>query len=541
MDPVRDYHEGSKHRPDRYAPGPGRLDWATQPDPFRRFAGAPQVDLPLLGRDLPTGWDDLFGPDGVPSRPFDLDNLACLLELSLGLAAWKSYGGSRWALRCNPSSGNLHPTEAYLVSPALPGLEPGVYHYQPEAHRLERRAAAPFAFTGGVAVALTGIHWREAWKYGVRAFRYCQHDCGHALAALSYAAAALGWPARLLAGWGDGDIGALTGVDRDTDLPDAEREAPEALVWVGPGRPPGPDAVIEALRGAAWRGRANRLSPAHRGWPAIPGVEAATRKPRTEPPPPWRPQALPPLGPGSGEPASRLIRRRRSAQAFDGVSGLGAGAFFRLLDALLPRAGLPPWSLLETPPRVHPVLFVHRVEGLEPGIYCLPRDPEEADGLRAGMRPDWLWAPVPGCPGHLPLRLLAPLDVRAFAAAASCHQDIAADSAFSLAMLARFDDIAPEAPWRYRQRFWEAGLLGQALYLEAEAAGVQGTGIGCYFDDAVHEALGLDGARYQDLYHFTVGTALLDERLGTEPPYAHLAGRPSTAGGAGGRGASGPS
>ncbi|TVR64991.1 MAG: hypothetical protein EA420_04215 [Candidatus Competibacteraceae bacterium] len=32
---------------------------------------------------------------------------------SLGLSAWKQHRGSRWALRCNPSSGNLHPTEGY--------------------------------------------------------------------------------------------------------------------------------------------------------------------------------------------------------------------------------------------------------------------------------------------------------------------------------------------------------------------------------------------------------------------------------------------
>jgi nitroreductase len=55
-------------------------------------------------------------------------------------------------------------------------------------------------------VALTGIHWREAWKYGLRAYRYCQHDCGHAIAAVAYAAAALGWRARLLADWGDDEL-----------------------------------------------------------------------------------------------------------------------------------------------------------------------------------------------------------------------------------------------------------------------------------------------------------------------------------------------
>jgi SagB-type dehydrogenase family enzyme len=525
MDIVHAYHERSKHHPERYAPGPGGLDWDSQPDPFRRYAGAPELDLVLLSGDLPVCWDDLFAAAGAPAQALTADNLASLLQLSLGLSAWKRYGGNRWALRNNPSSGNLHPTEGYLICPALPGLPAGVHHYRADQHRLERRATAPLAWSGGVLLALTGIHWREAWKYGMRAFRYCQHDCGHALAALSYAAAALGWPARLLTDWDDAQIAALTGVARAPDYADAETEDPEALVWIGPGVAPAATQVLAMLVDAEWAGHANALSPHHRDWPDIPAVAAATRKSAGTREAAVPATTLPPLAPASRSPVSHLIRTRRSAQSFDGVTAISAQRFYRMLDALLPRAGQPPWSLVEAGACVHPVLFVHRVDGLDPGIYCLPRTPAAAADLRAAMRPDWLWARVPGCPDHLPLYLLAPLDVRQFAAAVSCDQDIAADSAFALAMLARFDDIGPAQPWRYRRRFWEAGMLGQVLYLEAEAAGIQGTGIGCYFDDAVHRALGLDTLRFQDLYHFTVGKAVIDDRLGNEPAYAHLDGR----------------
>jgi hypothetical protein len=65
-------------------------------------------------------------------------------------------------------------------------------------------------------------------------------------------------------------------------------------------------------------------------------------------------------------------------------------------------------------------------------------------------------------------------------------------------------------------------MIGQVLYLEAEAADVSATGIGCYFDDAVHELLGIGDTRLQSLYHFTVGGALVDNRLVTTPPYSHL-------------------
>jgi hypothetical protein len=346
-----------------------------------------------------------------------------------------------------------------------------------------------------------------------------------------------------LSRWNDGQIAAATGTDRGEDFAAAEAETVEAIVWIGTGEPPSAQQVIDRLADALWSGRANPLSQAHREWPDIPLVAAATARalgadPGADPDAdpgadmhggPAQPAAqLPALVAVSLEPVSRLIRRRRSAQAFDGITALDATAFFRMLDALLPRPGVPPWSLLERRPQVHPVIFVHRVDGIEPGLYCLPRDPAAAGELRAAMRPDWLWTTVSGCPSHLPLRLLAPLDVREFAATVSCHQDIAADSAFSLAMLARFDDITAARPWRYRHRFWEAGILGHALYLEAEAAGMQGTGIGCYFDDAVHQALGLDTERFQDIYHFTVGRALVDARLASEPAYAHRAGRGAT-------------
>jgi hypothetical protein len=73
---------------------------------------------------------------------------------------------------------------------------------------------------------------------------------------------------------------------------------------------------------------------------------------------------------------------------------------------------------------------------------------------------------------HLPLHLLLPYDLREHAKLICCHQDIGADSCFTLGMLAKFE-VALQEPWRYRHLFWECGMLGQVLYLEAEAAGVR--------------------------------------------------------------------
>lgn len=532
-DPVAAYHELSKHRLDRYAPGPGGLDWANQPDPFRTFAGARELPLPLLQGELGVPFDALRRPGSVRPSPLDLNNLAALFQLSLGLSAWKASGGNRWALRCNPSSGNLHPTEGYLICSDLPGIEAGVYHYLSRDHLLEQRAipvqpawqqALP---TVGVLVGLTGIHWREAWKYGLRAWRYCQHDCGHAMTAVGYAAAALGWTVRLLEWWGDADIAGSLGLDRLADFDGAEHEAPEAMLWIGPEpAAPGPQGLLAALERANWQGRANRLSPEHVHWPAIDHVAQATRKPRTAPPEPAALPALPELPPPKLElPASALFRQRRSAVDFDGQTAIAARDFFTMLDALLPRPGVPPWDALPWPPRVHPAIFVHRVTGLAPGLYLLARDPAALPRLKTALRRDWVWQSVPGCPAHLPLFLLLPYDLREAARNVACQQEIAADSAFSLGMLAEFDAALAQGAWWYRRLYWEAGVLGHTLYLEAEAAGVRGTGIGCFFDDEMHGLLGIEEHAFQDLYHFTVGGPVEDPRLATLPPYRHLPGR----------------
>lgn len=43
--------------------------------------------------------------------------------------------------------------------------------------------------------------------------------------------------------------------------------------------------------------------------------------------------------------------------------------------------------------------------------------------------------------------------------------------------------LSDKGPWMYPWLFWETGVLGQILYLEAHAVGISATGIGCFFDD----------------------------------------------------------
>lgn len=204
------------------------------------------------------------------------------------------------------------------------------------------------------------------------------------------------------------------------------------------------------------------------------------------------------------------------------------------------------------------LLFIHRVQGLPPGLYLLVRDMTQLDTLMAELSSEFGWslcAPkqdnttgftvgaraVPRGPeraverlqllasGVLPLFCLAVGDVAAYAKQAMCHQDVAGDGAFSVAMIAPLprpstDESAATGPSvssmpcfgrRYREVLWECGLIGQILYLACEAEGehFHGTGLGCYFDEAVDVVLGVSSrtSSYRCLYGFACGAGVVGE------------------------------
>lgn len=529
------YHEATKHRFDGYARGPGRMDWATQPDPFRRYQVAGLILLERDEPDVEPSYADVFeGFGAIPTAPADFRSVSRLLYDSMSLSAWKSAGGTSWPLRINPSSGNLHPTECYLLCGAVEGLcaTPMISHYAPGVHGLEVRAELPLETwrklcgnlpEGTMLLGLSSIHWRESWKYGERAYRYCQLDLGHALAALALSAAALGWEARLVDNLGSDQLDSLLGL---TGQSGPEAEVSDCLVAVFPrGGAGGATAVdcevIPEFDTLPWQGKPNRLSPSHQPWELIDRVARACRKPSLSPVYPLSPPvtAAPniPLFKGSFR---RLIRQRRSAVAMDGVSSMPAASFYALLERTVSRPRVSPFGLLQWPPCIDLVLFVHRVDGLAPGLYLLNRNPLRRDDLRVMLDVEFLWERPPSCPEGLELLLLAAGDAREASMQVSCFQDIASEGCFSVAMLADFaGPLEGIGPWFYPRLYWECGMIGQLLYLEAEAAGLRGTGIGCFFDDPVHGLLGLQGNRYQDLYHFTVGGPVEDKRLATLPAY----------------------
>ena len=530
---IFEYHNATKHHYHRFAKSLGYMDWTNQPDPFRRFEGCSPVFLPLLEKDPDAAYSDLYLRGNNPERSFTLKNIAGFLELALGLSAWKGMPGSRWSLRINPSSGNLHPSEAHLILPSLDNTDPGVYHYNPFSHVLECRAVLSQKLldritshfqTPGFLIGISSIFWRESWKYGERAFRYCNHDAGHALACLSFSANLFGWKVIYLNALSHNDIGTILGFQK-TQWPHREEEHPDYLCYVFPssqmtGSRTLPDDIITDFGEIEFFGVPNALSPDHYDWKIIEMAGNETKKPRTSPfelsldvSTPFFQEPSPELS------AAQIIRRRRSALGFDPGGYIRLDQFISMIDKTIPRKYSAPFDVELSDPSVHLLLFVHNVEGLQQGLYFFFRNNEDQKYFPSLTRTEFLWEKVSE---KIPLYLLQSGDFRGVATKVSCYQDIAGDSIFSLGMIAKFLGPLKSNSFLYRNLFWETGMIGQVLYLEAESHGVRGTGIGCFFDDAVHEILGLTDNRFQSLYHFTIGKHIEDRRIKTLPPYYHI-------------------
>jgi len=537
---VFEYHQSTKHDSQRFAKGPGYLDWETQPNPFRRYKGAPLIPLEknFPSRDLL--YDEVFIPGRVPPAPVNFQSISQLFFDSLAISAWKKAGETSWALRVNPSSGNLHPTEGYLICGPIEGLcdTPMICHYAPKEHGLEVRAKFELplwedlwaSLPGGTFfIGLASIHWREAWKYGQRAYRYCQHDVGHAIGAISIASAGLGWRARILDDMSAEELTLLMGMFRNYKI---ESEEPDLLMAIIPCKEKIKEMVLPGNRdrfltfeNLDWRGSPNQLSQSQIDW-GLDEISGAARKPHG-PVSYARAQKKPnhfPLKIRSVS-LSNMIHQRRSAVAMDGKTRISQETFYRILQRAVAVADNIPFSALPWKPYIHLAIFVHRVDNLASGLYFLARDSSMKKHLEKAFTQVDAWRRPLGCPDFLKLYCLFEGDLEKIAQNVSCSQEIAGDSCFSLGMIAEYEKpLESYGPWFYPRLFWEAGVIGQMLYLEAEAAGIRGTGIGCFFDDAMHEILGLKDRKYQDLYHFTVGGPVEDTRLTTLPAYSKLNG-----------------
>ena len=505
------YHETTKHSQKRYAKSLGYMDWTTQPDPFRTYKGTENILLPL-SLDNPTPPYSLLDA-ALPSAPLIKESISQLLQFSMGIAAWKSSGGSSWAVRCNASSGNLHPTEAYLIlPPIMQNTKSTVAHYAPKNHSLEIVAEFDTDFFSELPkesflIALSSIAWREAWKYGERAFRYVQLDAGHAWQALVVSAKMLGWKITRVENVSDEAIAKIVGLDQKERF--FEDEKADMLLIVSK-EEPSPDLYLASLLKSlpkTYEGIANRLSPSQYEWEIIDEVEKATSLMQI-------PQAKEQRCKVTREPSresKEVVLNRRSIHVMDKEKSIMTKEQFHTLLKSID------CSLDGKENGAHLALFVHRVQGYTQGLYLHVRNINDLASLQKEFHSHFIWEETE----FKHLYLLEIADFTTASKIISCNQDIASDGAFSLGMICRYsEELLTYNTHRYKELYWECGMIGQQLYLEATSLGLSGTGIGCFLDDLMNvNVLGLKNNLYRTLYHFTVGVGYVDSRIQTSPPY----------------------
>ena len=507
------YHQETKHSQQRYARSLGYMDWATQPNPFRTYKGAQTISLALCDANATPPYSML--DEELPSAPLLKESLSQFLQFSLGIAAWKESGGSSWAVRCNASSGNLHPTECYLLLPPTlqeQNAQSSLFHYAPKNHTLECLAHFDTQFwnnleKGSFLLGVSSIVWREAWKYGERAFRYTQLDAGHALQALVVSAKILGWNISKFEGISDANIAKILGFQQKERF--FENEIADMLLLVSPSKAnalPSLEILFNDLP-PLYEGIANRLSPQMQDWQIIASIEEATAQTQLT----HEKVIVPKILREASADAKSIILHRRSIHIMEREkSHITQEEFHTLLQSIA-------HSLHGDVNTVHLALFVHRVEEYASGLYFLVRNSEEIRQLRAQMSPTFLWEVT----AFKDLYLLKKGDFQNLSKTISCNQDIASDGAFSLGMLANYtEELRKFGAHRYKELYWECGAIGQQLYLEATSIGLSGTGIGCFLDDMMHDTLGLQSNSFQVLYHFTVGRGYVDSRIQTKPAYS---------------------
>ena len=531
-DKAKQYHQNSRHDYHRSAPSPGYMDWENQPDPFRSYDGAKLIRLKKVPIDKRPFYHEALQPQKIVAHPLNFATLSQLFFDSLAISAWKSFQGSKWALRVNPSSGNLHPTEGYLICGPIEGINkvPSVSHYCPKNHGLEIRTTFSSQTWEQMSegfpkntffIGLSSIYWREAWKYGLRAFRYCHHDMGHALTAINISCSVLGWRTQLMDYLGAEQLEVVLGLHKKNK---DEVEVPSCLIAITSQESAENIKNSDFVTGFTdlkWSGEPNTLSNSHMDWQGIMEVSKATQKTSTEGFPDFKRKTLQIILQEDSFSVRKAIHQRRSAVAMDGKTQISRDTFYQFMATTIPESCPLPFQTFPWESQIHLGLFIHRVDGLANGLYFLVRNKNHFSDLKNRLKKEFVWTKPKGCPDNMGLFLLQEGDVRGMATSVSCGQAIAGQGCFSLGMISAFENVTLNyGPWMYPRLYWECGAIGQMLYLQAEVSGIRSTGIGCFFDDPVREVFGIGDRSYQSLYHFTVGGPVEDNRLTTLPPYA---------------------
>lgn len=496
------YHQRTKYDPQTIAAKSQELDWDQQPIPFKEYKIGQSIDLRPYLETIPAG--------SPPEEGQWWQRLSRMLFCTYGLTAKiPTMMGDALYLRAAPSAGGLYPAEVYLISRGTPLLPAGLYNYQPKAHALLRFWDSdvwqklqdaclwhPALNETELAMVVTAVFFRSAWRYQARAYRRIFLDSGHLLGNLELAGAMNDFRPHLIGGFIDGAVNELLYLDPQqegaiallalADHLDVRQYLPQTPTVLPSGSQTHypslqENELLAALHQASqitpeegktsdWRSLAESQAPQDKyNFPFCTKVSTAS----------------PALNWGMGlDGLERTIIRRRSTRAYSGgditLAELNAVLDFTYQPVHYGEQGLdgnPDYcdlGLIET------FVTAMGVEGLEEGCYYYAPQAQELRQIRfKNFRRELHYL----CLGQ---------DLGRDAAVVIFH------TADLHQAIERYGDRA------YRYLHLDAGHLGQRLNLSALHQGLGVSGIAGFFDDQVNEVLGIPTGEAV-LYITTIG------------------------------------
>src|SRR5213080_1665913 len=472
------YHEATKHSEVSIGASAHYLDWDNKPAQFKEYKNLASIALPRnFPRPEKNSIKAIAGErQETVVQQIDMGVLSELLFFSAGLTRKMRFGKEFHYMRAASATGALYPIELYVICDRIPGLEAGVYHFNPLHFSLAKlregdyRAALDYAgssdsLSAPLTLAFTSLAWRNAWKYEARSYRHWFWDSGVIAANLLATSNSAGLSTKVVLGFVDSEIDELLGLE-------AKKEATVALAVVGIDHNPKALRLHQPIPRLALE--SNPLSSEEVDYPIIWETNEASQLrskseaeawvkslrlskgtiPTTSPAFPlraWEEDLSPPL--------DEVILIRGSARKFarEPIS------FDRLSTILQTSATKIPLDFLpDNETLIDFYLIANDVQGLPPGSYFYNVNTNSVEQLKV-------------------------LKNRSMSGYLCLGQQLFSDASVVFFLMTGLSSVLKSLGNRgYRAAQFEAGVRAGKIYLSSYAVGIGASG-STFFDDAVTE------------------------------------------------------
>ncbi len=472
------YHEATKHSEVSIGASSHYLDWDSKPALFKEYKNFPSIALPRdFSRPEVNSIKAIKNQaNDIGAKQVDVGILSELLFFSAGLTRKVRFGKEIYYMRAASATGALYPIELYVISGRIPGLEAGVYHFNPLHFSLIKLregdyrtslddAGSADSLSAPLTLAFTSLAWRNAWKYEARSYRHWFWDSGVIVANLLATSNSAGITTEAILGFVDSEIDELLGLE-------AKKEATVALAVVGIDHHPKALRLYQPIPSLAIE--SNPLSSEEVDYPIIWETNEASQLrsksetedwvkslrlskgtiPTTSPAFPlraWEEDLSPPLG------EVILIRGSTRKFAREPISFDHLSTILQTSATKIPLDFLPDNETL-----IGFYLIANDVQGLPPGSYFYNVNTNSVEQLKV-------------------------LKNRSMSGYLCLGQQLFSDASVVFFLMTNLNSVLKSLGNRgYRAAQFEAGVRAGKIYLSSYAVGIGASG-STFFDDAVTE------------------------------------------------------